>query len=861
MYLKNLAAWLFAFCLASFSALAWSADEPVLTDAIGNPSTTDDSATKHDITLTLQDAKGNAVTGASIEITINNTVQVLTDDDLDAQYSIEQIFEGEYTLKITKGDYAYADTSITVTANTEITVNVGEIFPDNELTRNNLVIVGSYACDENTVSMMSETGDLFHSFNPELDSRGIYLGAVDFNRDDLTDIAVGGIKKGKNMLLYDTNRKPLAEIISNGDDKGVLFAFGDLDGNDNGDFEIFVTNQSADDTVNMYESTGKAIRALPVLDTKERIQIATGDVNGDGVDELVVALAEKTSGDNVLIFNQDGTLLGSFNAKPNDKNTYGLVVAVANVSGDDKAEIIIAEAEKSKRYGVAIYNEQGELQKRFNAFSGEADDPSRRDDDDNGSEFAKCKNSAYSGKGLLLASGDVDGDGTADIIVARAGYRSVKLFDGEGNMIEWFIGAEEGYQITALSYGERIGVELPDIQVIPDDVLENTTVEGEPDKVRPEIDGQEIRGTVRVANVLIVKVDIKIGANLVVGLGTRFKERASIPKGLDLRGTCHKKKKNKKHKKKHKKLKRGKKGKNKPKYTDKQDDNLDDIEVLDLTTPVVDKQPSVLEDIKVLVGDDANARRVGLRRNEAISVEQNPDNGDLEIRQGAVLIKLSPIGIEQADLDVPAGVSIDADGMLYVTTQQGQVVSMYAALHELDVFLDALDTDGHLLSLEIDDDGQMRVYYDILPNGYQVGRAHFFSDVLANQSVADGLHPASLVFPGLEQGVVLVFTDTDGSKRWQWVLPTPADRSALVALAEEASGLDSVVQHFDGAPGTVPGTVSFVINGQEFLAVFDYTVRQGTPPESGGVEFNPVDDARYEVVYPNGDRQYLFLLQ
>ncbi len=171
-----------------------------------------------------------------------------------------------------------------------------------------------------------------------------------------------------------------------------------------------------------------------------------------------------------------------------------------------------------------------------------------------------------------------------------------------------------------------------------------------------------------------------------------------------------------------------------------------------------------------------------------------------------------------------------------------------------------LDFDGHLINLELDDDGQMRAYYNTLPNGYQVGRAHFFSEVLPNQTVLDGLHPARLVFPGLEQGSVLVFTDTDGTKRWQWIWPTPADRAALAALAEEASSLDSVVLHFDSAPGTVPGTVTFVINGQEYLASFDYTVRQGTPPASGSVEFNPVDNTRYEVVYPNGDRQYLHLL-
>ncbi len=820
----------------------------------------------HDIVVTVKDENGGFIVGAEVKIIILGEIVIVKDEDNDGLYAIPQVPEGSHIIKISKDGYNYLSATIDVDENTatqpELAVQVPSVFDDNgELSQQNIVIVGSYACEENTVSMLNNTGGLFHSFNPKLDAKGVYLNAVDFDRDALTDIAVGGIGKGKDIVLYNANRELIGRIVSNGDDKGVLIAFGDLDGNDNGDFEIFVTNQSKDDMVNMYESNGKAIRALSVLNKKERMSIATGDVNGDGVDELVVVLADKAKNNNVLIFDQNGTLLNTFSAQPNDKKTSGLVVTVADVSGDGKAEIVVAEAERASRYGVAVYNETGELQKRFNAFTGKADEPNRRDDDDDdddddGYKHAKCKQSSYKGKGLLLASGDVNGDGKDDIIVSRAGYRSVKLFDGDGQLLNWFTGAEDGYQITALSYGERMGVKLPDIEVIPTagEVMENVTVEGKPGQARPTLNGQKIRGTVRVANVLIVKVEIEVGANLVVDLGVRFQSRASIPKGLDLRGTCHKKKKNKKHQK----LKQGKKTKKRSNQIISQP--MDDIEVLDLSTPVVDNAPSVLEDIQVLVGADANTtRRLGLRRDAGIQVTQHPETGDVEVRQGAALIKLTPIGMQQAATDAPARIVIDADGMLHVTTQQGQMVSFYAATHDMGAFLDSLDFDGNLSSLALDDDGQMRAYYNTLPDGYQVGRAHFFSDVLADQTVPDGLHPSSLVYPGLELGVVLVFTDTDGSKRWQWILPTPADRAALEALTEEASSLDKVLLHFDGTSG-IPGTVSFVVNAQEYLAVFDYTVRQGASPESGSVEFNPVDATRYEVVYPNGDRQYLHLL-
>ena len=61
----------------------------------------------------------------------------------------------------------------------------------------------------------------------------------------------------------------------------------------------------------------------------------------------------------------------------------------------------------------------------------------------------------------------------------------------------------------------------------------------------------------------------------------------------------------------------------------------------------------------------------------------------------------------------------------------------------------------------------------------------------------------------------------------------------------------------------MPGTVSFVLNGQEYTAMFDYEVRRSeqTAEDSRGIEFRAVDDTRYEVTYPNGDKQYLFLIQ
>ncbi len=865
-------------------------------DAAGNLLSIQPTFSMKDVVVTLLDAKGEKIIGAEIALTVNGQLVTVKDGDdgvEDGKYTISSLQAKEYRVKVTKDGMEYPDASFIVGAGTEVLLAVRETFPP-EVTDQNLVIVGAYACDANYVSILEPSnGAVFHSFNPEIDARGLYLKGVDFDHDKLTDIATGGIGKGKEMLLYNTSRKLLGRIISNGDDKGVQIDFGDLDGTDSGDFEIVVTNQSVDQTVNMYESNGKAIRGLKVLDKKTKINIATGDTDGDGVDELIVVLAEKADKNNVLRFDQKGTLLGSFTAQPNDKKTSGLTVTVADVNGDGKDEIVVAEAEKDDHYGVAVYGSDGALHARFNAFAGSGGNLTQRAADkvavchngqtltiansalkahlaqgdtegacemnspvgENDYNFAKCKDSAYKSDGLLLASGDVNGDGKADIIVAHAGYRTVKLFDGEGKLINWFIGAKEGYQITALSYGESMGLKLPEPEVLPPDVMENITVTGKPGKPRPVIDGQKIRGTVRVANVLIIKVEIEIGARLELSLGVRFASRAGIPNGLDLSGTCHKKKA------KHNKVNRGKKKYQKQMITKKEQQSTQDIEVLDLSTPVMDQAPSVLDDIKVLTGADVNTRRMGLRREgEAIQITQNAENGNVELRQGDVVIQVTPVGMEQAALDAPAGIVIDPDGMVHATTAQGQLVHFHAAVQDMDAFAASLDENGNLQNLEVDDDGQLRAYYHNLPGAYHVGRADFTSTVLMDSSIPNGIHSANKIYPSLGGvGVVLVFTE-NGVKRWQWIWPSPADREALTTLAENNSSLGAITLHYNGA-GNPAGTISFVLNGQKHLATFDYLVRTGMPPSSGATEINFMDNGQYEIIYPNGDRQSLILLK
>ncbi len=79
------------------------------------------------------------------------------------------------------------------------------------------------------------------------------------------------------------------------------------------------------------------------------VQVATGDFNADGIDEIVAAMA--TKGSEVEIYNANGVLQNAFTAFESQK---GLVVTVGNVIGDLQPEIIVAEAKGNRIRGFSV---------------------------------------------------------------------------------------------------------------------------------------------------------------------------------------------------------------------------------------------------------------------------------------------------------------------------------------------------------------------------------------------------------------------------------------------------------------------------------------------------------------------------
>jgi len=154
------------------------------------------------------------------------------------------------------------------------------------------------------------------------------------------------------------------------------------------------------------------------------VRVAVGDVNGDGVGDIIAA-AGNGGGPHVKIFDgEDGTLIREFFAFDAGFRG-GLFVASGDVNGDGFDDVIVAAGESGGPHVKVFSGADGMLLQEFFAFD-----------------------VGFRG-GVRVASGDVNNDGFDDIIVSAGigGGPHVKVFSGaDGTVIEQFFAFDAGFR-------------------------------------------------------------------------------------------------------------------------------------------------------------------------------------------------------------------------------------------------------------------------------------------------------------------------------------------------------------------------------------------------------------------------------
>jgi len=189
---------------------------------------------------------------------------------------------------------------------------------------------------------------------------------------------------------------------------GVRVAVGDVNGD--GAPDIITGSGPGAAQVKAFSGRDQSLLRsfLPYSGFSGGVFVAAGDVNGDGRDDIITG-SDATGAPHVKVFDGNtGVELASFFAYPVGF-TGGVRVAAGDVNGDGRADIITGVGAGSGPHVKVFDGATGGQIRSFFAFD-----------------------VAFAG-GVFVASGDINSDGLADIIVGAGpgGGPQVKVFSGD----------------------------------------------------------------------------------------------------------------------------------------------------------------------------------------------------------------------------------------------------------------------------------------------------------------------------------------------------------------------------------------------------------------------------------------------
>ncbi|MDY3557349.1 autotransporter-associated beta strand repeat-containing protein, partial [Gemmata sp. JC717] len=205
------------------------------------------------------------------------------------------------------------------------------------------------------------------------------------------------------------------------------------------------------------------------------IRVASGDVNGDGLADTITGAGAGAAGGHVKVFAADGTLLYSFLAFSGFSG--GVFVATGDVNGDGREDIVVAADAGAAPHVKVFSGKDGSLLQSFLAYDAGFRGGVRVSTGDvNGDGFDDIITGsgpgsaphvkAFSGKdgsllrsflaydagfggGVYVAAGDVNGDGRDDIVTGTGpGTRAhVKVFSAsDGSLLQSFFAYDAGFR-------------------------------------------------------------------------------------------------------------------------------------------------------------------------------------------------------------------------------------------------------------------------------------------------------------------------------------------------------------------------------------------------------------------------------
>lgn len=283
---------------------------------------------------------------------------------------------------------------------------------------------------------------------------GVSVASCDVDNDGKNELITGAGPGGGPHVKVTWFKKPqvtgfmaYAENIRH----GINVACGDVNGD--GSIEIVTGARSGGGPhVRIFDAQTGELKFHPgfmAFDQSLRsgINVAVGDFNGDGSDEIAVS-PMSSGGSHVRIFDLSGNYLGLDFFPFSEGDRGGVALAAANVDGGEDDELVMAVQRFGKAWvKVYKYNSDRTIVGEFYAFP----------------EF-------FLG-GVNLGAGDVDQDGYDEIIVAAntGGGPQIRTFEAYGAELDrdFFAYEEEFRGGNFVATGNVIGDVEPEIIVSP----------------------------------------------------------------------------------------------------------------------------------------------------------------------------------------------------------------------------------------------------------------------------------------------------------------------------------------------------------------------------------------------------------